>query len=129
MMKCKFAMMKGRGQLGTTTPHMPGYWMKNKQKVSFLRGKRKKKWTGWKTKTDEQKIEFRKKVMEIGEDMIGEGVATIQRTFEIASHQRRKGKIIQSTPENVRLHEEAVARCTKKDQEESAQKTGQESEG
>ena len=36
------------------------------QTESFPKGKRKrKKWTGWKPKTDEQKHEFRKNVMEI----------------------------------------------------------------
>ena len=34
------------------------------QTKNSAKGKRKKKWTGWKPKTDEQTIEFRKRVME-----------------------------------------------------------------
>ena len=50
-------------------PWMPGYRMKDTQKV-FPKGKRQKKWTGWKPKTDEQKIENRKKVMEKDDDRL-----------------------------------------------------------
>ena len=63
MMKCASAKMSGRGQRGTTSPFMAGYRMKNKLKT-FRKRKRKKKWRGLKPKTDEQNIEFRKKVME-----------------------------------------------------------------
>ena len=55
------------------------------QTDSFRKGKRKKKWTGWKPKTDEQQIEFRKKVMEDGDDKIDEDLATIQKTLETAA--------------------------------------------
>ena len=34
--------------------------------------KRKKKWTGWRPKTDEQKNDFKKKVMQNGEEKIDE---------------------------------------------------------
>ena len=37
------------------------------QSKSFSNGNRKKKWTGWKPRTDEQTVEFRKMVMEKNE--------------------------------------------------------------
>ena len=52
---------------------------------SFPKGKRKKKWTGRKPKTDEQKIEFKKKVMEDGEDRNDEDLVKIQTTIETAA--------------------------------------------
>ena len=51
----------------------------------FPKRKRTRKWTGWKPRTDEQKIEFKKKVMEDGEDGIDEDFATVQKTIEIAA--------------------------------------------
>ena len=60
-------MMSGRGQGGTTTPKNARI-LDEEQTESFPKGKRKKKWTGWKPKTDERKIGFRKKVMENGDD-------------------------------------------------------------
>ena len=59
-MKCTSTMMWERGQHGTTAPLMPGYGTKDKQHILRGKGKRKKKWTGWKPKTDEQTIEFKK---------------------------------------------------------------------
>ena len=48
------------------------------QTESFPERKRKKKWTGWKPKTDEQKkLNLRKKVTEGDEDKIEEDSAVI----------------------------------------------------
>ena len=69
---------------------------------------------------NKKKIELRKKVMESGEDKIEEDLADIQKTIEdaagkVAHHtEAEREKMIQNTPENVRLREEAAARCTKK---------------
>ena len=54
-----------------------------KQKIQ--KGRRTKKWTGWRPRTEEQKIEFKKKEMEDGEDSDDEDLVTIQRTLEIAA--------------------------------------------
>ena len=64
---------------------------------------------------------------------IGEDLAVIQKTIEATASkvpQHAKGErenIKQRTPENVRLREEAAARCTK--QIKSGQETSQESKG
>ena len=55
------------------------------QTGSFPKKKKKKKWTGRKPKTDEQKTEFRKSVMEKGGDKIHEDLVTFQKTLEIAA--------------------------------------------
>ena len=52
---------------------------------SFPKRKRKKKWTGLRTKTDEQKLDFKKKVVEGGEDKTQENLAVIQKTHEAAA--------------------------------------------
>ena len=62
---------------------LPGYRMRNKQQ-NFPEGKRKK-WTGCKPKTDEQTIEFRRNVMEKGDDKSDEDLVAIQQTIEIAA--------------------------------------------
>ena len=86
--------------------------------ASFPKGKRKKKWTGWKPKTDEPKNEFEKKVMKGGEDRVDADLAIKQKTTEtatckVAPHTKAEREtIFQSTPENVRLREQAAARCT-----------------
>ena len=54
------------------------------QAKNIAKGKRKKTWTGWKPKTDEQTLEFRKKVMEKNDDTEDE-LATIQRNIETAA--------------------------------------------
>ena len=81
MMKCAFATTSGRGQRGTATQNMPGYRMKNKQKV--FRQERKRRRSG--QETDVQKIDCRKNVMEKGDDKIDEDLATIQKAVEIAA--------------------------------------------
>ena len=59
----------------------------------FAKGKRKKKWTGWKPKTDEYTIEFSKRVVEKYDDKFDEDLVTFQKTIEIAAgevaHQQR----------------------------------------
>ena len=80
--------------------------------------RKKKKWTGWKSK-EEQSVEFNKKVMEKNEGT-EDDLDTIQRNIEtaagmVAPHTKSEREyIILSVPENVRLHEEAAARCTAK---------------
>ena len=76
----------------------------------FAKGKIKKKWTGWRPKTDEQTQEFRKNVMEKNFDT-EDDIATTQKNIETVA-----GEVAQiiSAPENVRLREEAAARCTAK---------------
>ena len=58
-----------------------------------MKGKRKKKWTGWKPKTDEHTIEFSKRVVEKYDDKSDEDWVTFQKTIEIAAgevaHQQR----------------------------------------
>ena len=87
------------------------------QTNNYTKGKRKKKWTAWKPKTDEQTMQFRKEEMEKNEDT-EDDLAIIQRNIETAAgqvaHQSRKRNIIMSTPDNVRQREEAAARCTAK---------------
>ena len=83
-MKCTFAMMSERGQRGTTTLFFARR-QEEEQIERFPKGNRKKKWTGWKPKTDEQRIEFRKKVMVYGDDKIDEDLTTIQKAVETAA--------------------------------------------
>ena len=54
------------------------------QLKNFPNGKRKKKWTEWKPKTDEQTIEFRKKVTEKKDDT-EDDLATVQRNIDTAA--------------------------------------------
>ena len=54
------------------------------QATHFAKGKRKKKWTGWKPKTDEQTMEFQNKVIEKNDDTEYD-LATIQRNIENAA--------------------------------------------
>ena len=76
---------------------------------------RKKKSTGWRPRTDAQNFEFKKKVIENGEDKIDDHLATIQKAIEAAAGEvphctEAEGeKNTQGTPENVRLREEAAA--------------------
>ena len=56
-----------------------------KSAENYAGRRRTKKWTGWRPRTDEQKIEFKKKVVENGEDKIDENCATIQKYLEIAA--------------------------------------------
>ena len=63
-------------------------------------------------------LEFKKKLMELNEG-IRDDLDTVQRNIEIATghvvpHERKKRNIMISTPESVRLREEAAARCTAK---------------
>ena len=64
-------------------------------------------------KTEATKSQFKKKVMENGEDKIDEHLATTQKAIEAVA-----GKVAHNTkserPDSVRIREEAVARCTKK---------------
>ena len=69
-------MMSNCATRGITTP-MRGH--------KILERRRTKKWIGWRPRTDEQHIEFKKKVMENGEDGIDEDFTTIQKTIEIAA--------------------------------------------
>ena len=77
------------------------------------------KWTGWKPITEEQSVKFKKEVM-INNDGVEEDFATIQKTPRARSgkvvHRTKaqREKEIMSTPDNVRLREEAAARCTEK---------------
>ena len=43
--------------------------------------KRKKKWTGWRPKTDEQTIEFQKELMRNRDEKLEENLGTIQKVF------------------------------------------------
>ena len=45
----------------------------------------KKEWTGWRPKTNAQKLDFKKKVMENGEEKIDENLVTKQETVEVAA--------------------------------------------
>ena len=58
---------------------------KKKQTQNFPKGKRKKKWTGWKPKIDEQTIEFRRDVMEKNDDKSDEDLVTFQKAIQIAA--------------------------------------------
>ena len=95
--------MSGRGQRGTTTP-IYARILDEEQTESFPKGQ--KKWTGWKPKKDEQKIEFRKKMMEVGEDMIDEGVASIQKTLVIAA-----GRVAHHTKADCENYTEYAGGC------------------
>ena len=53
---------------------------------------RRKKWTGWRPKTDEQKIEFQKEVMESRDEKLEENLGTIRKTLRDAA-----GKVAHST--------------------------------
>ena len=55
-----------------TWDHHPFYVriQEEERTESFSKGKRKKKWTGWRPKTDERNVEFRKNVMEGGEERL-----------------------------------------------------------
>ena len=59
-------------------------------------------------------------MMEKNDDKSDEDLATIQKTIEIAASKvahnakAEREQIIQSTPQNVSLREEAAAKCTKK---------------
>ena len=107
-MTCTYAMMSDCGTRGTTTRHVPGYRKESKQSV-FRKEKRKKKWTGWKPKTDEQTNEFGKKVMEGGENKIEEDSAVVKKKLlrlplvKWRITQKLKEKNFQSPPENVRF--------------------------
>ena len=120
MTKYTSAMMSARGQRGTTTPYVPGYRMKNKQKKSLRKGK--KKWTGWKPKTDEQKHEFRKNVMEKYDDKVDEDLATMQKSVEIAAC-----KVAHNTKaERANLYKRKLLQDVRK---RSREETGLESKG
>ena len=89
------------------------------QTVSFPKGKRKKKWTGWKPKTDEQTSEFGKKVMEGGEDKIEEDSAVVNKTLRLPLvkwriTQKLKEENFSESAGECEIREEAAARCTKK---------------
>ena len=77
--------MHNEGRLWSTWDHYPiyagiqedGHTKKNQKG-------RKKKWTGWKAKTEDQKLEFKKMVMKENED-IEDTLENIQRTIENAA--------------------------------------------
>ena len=70
-MKFTSAMMSGRRQRGTTTPFWPVYAMKNEQEV-FRKEREKRSGQDGNQKPTSNKNEFRKKVMERGNDKIDE---------------------------------------------------------
>ena len=76
-------MMSNCGTRGTITRSIRGF--RKESAEHFAGRKRTKKWTGWRPRTDEQKIEFKKKVVENGEDRIDQNWATIQKCIEIAA--------------------------------------------
>ena len=85
----------------------------------FSARRRRKKWTGWRPKNDEAKIEFQKTVMGKEDDKQEENLGTLQKDIEEnagkVAHGTKKLKrnFVKRTPENVRIREEAAARCTK----------------
>ena len=104
MMTCLFPMMSACGTRGTIARCMPGY-----------KNRKFQKWTGWRPRTDEQKIEFEKKVTEEGEDKNDDDLVTIWKTIEIATskvaHRTEDEKEnILCMLENVRLRDKAAAR-------------------
>ena len=62
-----------------------------KPRISSLQGK-EKKWTGWRLKKDEAKIEFQKAVTDPKDDKQEENLVTIQKDLEEAA-----GKVARST--------------------------------
>ena len=81
MMTCTYAMMSDCGTRGTITDICQDTGRRANRKI-FPERKRKKKWTGWKPKTGEQKkLNLRKKVMEGDEDKIEEDSAVIQKNY------------------------------------------------
>ena len=117
MVKYTSTMMRGLGQHGTTTPFMRGYRKKSQQKT--CEGKENEKVDWMETKDRRANNGFRKKVMEKNGDT-EDHLAIIQRNLEkaagkVAHHTKAKReKVIMSTPDNVRLREEAAVRCTAK---------------
>ena len=79
--------------------------------------KRNKKWTGWKPTTEEQLSLFKREAMKNERD-IQDDLSTAQKNIETAAKKiqhrtnAQKEKEMMKTPENVRLREGAVARCT-----------------
>ena len=76
--------------------------------------KRNKKWTGWKPITEEQLLKFQKR-SDGKKGSIEEDLATVHENTENAARKAvhrtkaQKEKEIMSTPENVRVREEAAA--------------------
>ena len=70
--------------------------------------------------SDEAKMEFQKAVMSRKDEKHKENLGTIQKDIEEAAgksgleHKKSdRDKAVKETPENVRIREEAAARCTK----------------
>ena len=67
--------------------------------------KRKKKWTGWKLKTDEQKIEFQREVMRSRDEKLEENLKAIGDAAGKLAHstENEKGKL-QNKHRRMREH-------------------------
>ena len=76
----------------------------------------KKKWTGWKLKTEDKTVEFKKrwKRTKVRKTIL----ILVKRTWRLLStrwfvtRKRKEKKYIMSTPESVRRREEVATRCT-----------------
>ena len=81
---------------------------------------RRKKWTGWKPKNDEAKIEFQKAAMRREEEKQEENLGTIRKEIRVAaaktahSTKNKRDKAVKQTPENVRVRDKEAARCAQK---------------
>ena len=107
------------GRLWATRDHYPIFaWIHEEPHVKVFQ-KRNKEWTGWKPTTEEQLMQFTRKVTKNERDT-EEDLSTAQKNIENTAKkiQHRtnalKEKEMLRTPENVRLREEAAARCTAK---------------
>ena len=79
---------------------------------------RRKKWTGWKPRNDEAKIEVQNAAMRREEEKQEENLGTIRKEIRVAaaktahSTKNKRDKAVKQTPENVRVRDEEAARCT-----------------
>ena len=81
---------------------------------------RRTKWTGWKPKNDEAKIEFQKAAIRREEEKQEENLGKIRKEIRVAAaktahHTKNKrDKAVKQTLENVRVRDEEAARCAQK---------------
>ena len=97
-----------------TWDHHPIFaWTQEEPHIKVFQ-KSDKKWTGWRPTTEDQLMHFKKKVMKKGGDK-EENLST-ENALKKVQHRTnaQKEKEMMRTPENVRLREETVARCTAK---------------
>ena len=117
------------GRLWATWDHYP-IFARIEEEPHVKVFQKRKKWTGWKPKTEEQSILFSRDVMKKGGDK-EEHLSTVQKNRKSAAKKiqhrtnAQKEKEMMRTPENV---SRSGRKLYGKNQEESTQETGQESQ-